>query len=247
MPNLTPEEKLRRSEERKRLRWERTHRLIDDVDHKICKICEEWFPATEDYFYKNKSNKLDGLHPYCRECGTLKSRKYWKENIDAYRERTYNHYQSHKEQYQTRKREWYKENQEHAKIYTENYMYENPDKFNQYREQHRQHDITEKEWEDCKKYFEYKCAYCGLDLKDHFITYVGELKWTDFHKEHNDHAGENDLSNCIPSCKSCNVQKNTLDFEMWYEQRCKGYSEERHKKIIKWLSEDYKLFINRTL
>jgi len=73
------------------------------------------------------------------------------------------------------------------------------------------------------------------------------MKWTDFHKDHNDHNGENDLSNCIPSCKSCNSSKHDLEFEYWYKNRCKSYKEERFIKINKWLTDDYKLIAHHSV
>jgi len=29
---------------------------------------------------------------------------------------------------------------------------------------HKKHKISNKEWLDCKKYFNYQCAYCGISL-----------------------------------------------------------------------------------
>jgi len=60
----------------------------------------------------------------------------------------------------------------------------------------------------------------------------------DLHKEHIDDNGKDDLSNCIPSCKSCNSSKWKFDFEDWYKKQ-KFFTEERYNKIIKWLKEDY--------
>jgi hypothetical protein len=51
-------------------------------DEKQCSICLEWFPRTLEYFYANKSNKNDGLYPYCKECSSNKAKNWYKENID---------------------------------------------------------------------------------------------------------------------------------------------------------------------
>lgn len=67
----------------------------------------------------------------------------------------------------------------------------------------------------------------------------GELKNIDLHKEHVDDSGANDLSNCIPSCQSCNSSKHIFDFETWY-RKYEHFNEKRLHKIIKWLVEDYK-------
>jgi hypothetical protein len=42
----------------------------------------EWFPCSEDYFYSNKSNKTDGLCPYCKECAKEKAANWKYKNID---------------------------------------------------------------------------------------------------------------------------------------------------------------------
>jgi DNA adenine methylase Dam len=42
---------------------------------KICNKCKEKYPATTEYFYKNSSNHIDGLFPYCKSCAISKSKK----------------------------------------------------------------------------------------------------------------------------------------------------------------------------
>lgn len=64
-------------ERNKRKFYEENHKIIDGVEYKKCKICEEWYPCNDKYFYKNKSNK-DGLHPYCKKCTSKKSFEYEK-------------------------------------------------------------------------------------------------------------------------------------------------------------------------
>jgi hypothetical protein len=127
-------------------------------------------------------------------------------------------------------RKWQQDNKDKIKQYQEN------------RKQHGEHKITKKEWESCKKYFNNQCAYCGLPLEEHYIFYKGERRLGDFHKEHVDHEGSNDLSNCIPSCKNCNSSKHDIKLENWYTETNQRFSKERLDKIHKWLNEDYKLY-----
>ncbi len=100
------------------------------------------------------------------------------------------------------------------------------------------HDISEQEWISCKDYFNYECAYCSMSEEEHKILHNQQL-----HKEHAVDEGANDLSNCIPACKICNSTKNNRDFDEWYTKSNSIYSEDRFNKIIKWLTEDYKLYI----
>jgi hypothetical protein len=118
----------------------------------------------------------------------------------------------------------------------------NPDKIKDYREKHGEHRMSSQEWKDCKEYFNNECAYCGLPVDKHYNRFKGEMRLTDFHKEHVDHQGANDLSNCIPSCKACNSSKHTEKLEDWYSRQA-FYNEEKLDKIHNWLNEDYKLYI----
>jgi len=80
---LTPEEKNRRLQERRKLKYQQTHKIIDGIDYKICDHHHLYFPdespwilSTSDYFYINKSSGVDGLHPLCKKCAIHKSLLY---------------------------------------------------------------------------------------------------------------------------------------------------------------------------
>ncbi|MEH7116174.1 HNH endonuclease [Neobacillus vireti] len=125
---------------------------------------------------------------------------------------------------------------------------ENPDRMRGYRikrEMHKTHTISNREWEDCKKYFNHRCAYCGLKIEEHFTKYKGVEKLGDFHKEHVDHSGANDLSNCVPACRTCNSLKNVFELEDWYNKMNDNFDQDRLEKIHKWLNEDYLKYIEK--
>lgn len=112
----------------------------------------------------------------------------------------------------------------------------------------KNHKVTPKEWISCKEYFkdddgDYCCAYCGLKIQDHYRIYAGELQKIDLHKEHKNDNGSIFLDNCIPSCGSCNDKKWSFDFDDFYNETNPNYTKERYDKIIKWTTEDYKLYI----
>jgi len=44
------------------------HKNINNILYKKCADCLEWYPCTTEYFYKNNSNHIDGLHPLCKKC-----------------------------------------------------------------------------------------------------------------------------------------------------------------------------------
>ena len=212
--------------------------MIDGVDHKICNRCEEWFPATKDYFYKNKLNGVDGLFPYCKKCNIEKSIQHIYNNYDDFKAylRDYD------------KQSWVrKQKTERQRTYVKNggfraWQGNNRDKISEYAKKHQTHNITEYEWSMCKRYFNYKCAYCGLDVqkaKDIYNNYL--------HKEHVQHDGLNDLSNCVPACKQCNSEKGTFLLDEWYTEDNYKYNADRHNKVIKWLDTDYKKYLEDTI
>jgi hypothetical protein len=215
------------------------------IEMKHCKKCDNDYPKTEEYFYKQKSNKCKSgyyLQSQCKEC-TKKLYKNWrKKNPDKVKENCKR--QASKEERKKYVRKYAKEQRESG--YQKEYQQKYPDKMKIYSQnhQHKEHNITEEEWKMCKEYFNNNCAYCGLPIEEHFMKYNGSLRKSDLHKEHVDNNGSNDLSNCIPSCQSCNSQKWEFEFDKWYNENNPNFTQERYDKIIKWLNEDYIIYIN---
>jgi len=241
--SLSAQEKQRRKEERKRLKYEREHRIIYDVDHKLCVICNTYKPATTEYYYKNISNSIDGLSNRCLECEIKIAKQWAKDNKERHNELNRKAFKENRWNIKNIRRENSKKRRENGKH--DEWLLKNPDKMKIYNQnrQHKNHNIRKTEWNNCKEYFNNECAYCGLPLSQHYYTRNGITKLGDFHKEHVDHKGSNNLSNCVPSCGSCNDHKWKFDFEEWYNLENKKYSQERYDKIIKWLTDDYKLYI----
>lgn len=233
--------------------YEENHRIIDGVLEKKCNHHNElfpnenpWMPCTEEYYYKNSSSSSDGLNTWCRKCAKKKSLKNRWDNIDRSRESSKNWNRKNPEvinkankSYRTNKhlekqeyqKEYYKQNTPKLKVYNE-------------KRNKKNHTITVEEWENCKKYFNHRCCYCGLAIEENYRTYRGIRKLADFDKEHYDDEGANDLSNCLPSCGSCNSKKWKFDFGDWYNESNPVFDMERYNKIMKWLDNDYKEYIN---
>lgn len=238
---LSEEEKERRKEERKQKKYKEIHKLIDGKDHKICRNCKEWLPSKEHFY---KKNNFDGFDTNCKKCTSIKAGKWAKENRESKlaSDRKYQAKPERRKYTKEKMKEYvnegrYKKWQQNNKDKIKNY--------NKQREMNKKHDISKKEWEKCKEYFNYKCAYCNLPIEEHFNVFRGELRLTDFHKEHVDYHGSNDLSNCVPSCKKCNSSKHTSKLEDWYNSGSKIYSKRRLNKICKWLNGDYKKYIKQ--
>ncbi|RKJ72185.1 HNH endonuclease [Butyricicoccus sp. 1XD8-22] len=240
---LTKEEKLRRKEERRQKKYTETHKVIEDSEYKLCSICNEWLPFNVDYFYKNKSNGIDGFNPYCIECTKKKSTNWKKSNPEKWNKLNI---KSNSKPETKKRQKKAKEKYRHSEKFKE-WVSNNKDKLNGYsrkRNMNKKHEITKKEWNECKEYFNNSCAYCELSQEEHFRMWKGELKLFDLHKEHVDHKGSNKLDNCVPACYSCNSSKHDFDLLEWYNEDNPNYTIERLNKIYRWINEDYKKYIN---
>jgi hypothetical protein len=221
--------------------YNETHKIIDEVLYKLCSDCNEWLPL-EDNFYKNKSSS-DGYYPYCKECTKKRSRKWAKDNPERYLELCT------KDNKRKDRRLIFRNSNKRKRErgYYKDYYANNKSKFSEYgknRRNKKTHDITDEEWENCKNYFNYRCSYCGMAIEDHWIKFNGKLQLGDFHKEHVDHEGANNLSNCVPSCRTCNSSKHLISLDEWYNPDNDNFSEERLNKILNWLTTDYLKYIN---
>jgi hypothetical protein len=221
---------------RPRLKYEESHKNINGVEHKLCKDCNQWFIMDNNNFPNDNSSK-DGFKPYCRKCAGKRTMKWAKANPEKRDRIRDKHFKSDKyKQYQSEYRK--KPNiQKKIKEWREN----NKDKINEginFKMKNHKHKITEREWSACKRYFDNACAYCGLTESDHYDIYGQQIN-----QEHVENRGANDLSNCVPSCKSCNSSKNVKDFEEWYNLNNPIYNEERMNKIYIWLETEHKKYI----
>ncbi|WP_053434739.1 HNH endonuclease [Sporosarcina globispora] len=208
--------------------------LLIDAKEKKCTDCLEAFPATEEYFYKQKTHtKTKGtfykLSSHCKTCTKKRTLKYQQENPEKHNEAQKKYLYGTVKGRETRKRnldKWvlnggYKDWQQN-----------NRDKIVEYNKdrRHKNHDITDQEWFECLDFFMNSCAYCGISENEALILYNQRLNM-----EHVDDDGANDITNCVPACKSCNSKKWTFELNEWYNTDNPVYSKRRYNKIIKWL------------
>lgn len=72
---------------------------------KRCTLCKEVFPATTEYFVRNKSCK-DGLHTRCKKCKYAQGRDRWANNADDINARRRESYPEHRERNINYHRDW---------------------------------------------------------------------------------------------------------------------------------------------
>jgi 5-methylcytosine-specific restriction endonuclease McrA len=57
------------------------------------------------------------------------------------------------------------------------------------------------------------------------------------HRDHAYNEGSNKIDNCVLACKGCNDSKRKKDWDEWYTEDNKRFSQERFDKIVEWLSK----------
>lgn len=176
---------------------------------KVLESKKEWYKKTKTEIEFRNKKALDMIEKECTKCNNIK-------DINQFRQRANGGYYSVCKQCEN----------ESNKIYRKN----NPDKINELRiihENRRRYNkskleksFTAKEWNDCKKFFNNECAYCGRKMnnltQDHFIALSN--------------GGDYSKKNIIPSCRSCNSSKHNKDFYEWYSEYT-HYSKDRVNKI----------------
>ena len=218
-------------EEKEELNYNLIHKISNGELYKQCSKCRQWILCSSEYFYV-ANNKTDGLAACCKECKRNQNHHYAITNKDKIKE--INHKTNLRPERQKYNRE--KSKKMKGEGYCKQWYYNNLEKAKAYRIKKlaQKHDITKQQWESCKKYFNDSCAYCGITEKNHKKLHKERL-----HKEHVKHDGVNDISNCVPACKSCNSQKWKFTIDEWYNKSNPVYTRKRYEKIMQWINNDY--------
>lgn len=176
-----------------------------------------------------------------REYNKARGKTYYAENKEKIKERNANHYINNKDVINARNKAYRESNAAKEKARCKRYRTSERGKFINLRGTHRRDDLikslpitlTPEEWDGCKEYFEYKCAYCGKKKKlavEHFIPA--------------NKGGELSKINTVPACITCNSSKGTKSFFEWYPKQ-PFYSKERELKILNYLNYDPKTHIQQ--
>lgn len=216
--------------------FDESHKTSKEASHKKCSKCDMWFERNKKNFYINKKNKIDGLCTECKACAKARATKWRNENLEAHKLHIKKYRSTEKgngaknrldKEYRDsgKYKDWCNNNKNSLRGYQRN------------RYERKYHDITDEEWIACKEYFNNSCAYCDKSIED---QYTKTNK--DFSRDHYINGGANDLSNCIPSCTSCNSRKWKHEVLDWFVRQ-KFYSDKKLIKIDQWISIDYKNYI----
>lgn len=214
------------------------------LENKECTNCKEIKPISEFYMQKTVTKKK-GIHykpkPECKKCTTKRTSEYQNKNIDKARELQKQWRENNKERNNELMKRWHEENKEEFRKYNKQWQQNNKDKMNEHGKRYREEKkfkISSKEWKACKSFFNNCCAYCGMTE-----TESKEIHNKRLNKEHAINKGNNDLSNCVPSCTGCNSSKHANDYNEWFIFNNPVFSEERLLLIETWLNFEYKKHI----
>jgi hypothetical protein len=221
---------------------------MNNYKERICNQCLE-NKSLDEFYTQDKIDKNGNFYVYynpkcircCIENASISVRKYWDrhkaQTLEDYHDGTTTHLQK-------ANGERRRKNGQHA-IWQKSEIGKIKGKEYYEKRKSKKHNITEKQWEYCKNYFDYCCAYCGLPINENFWKYGGKVVLVDFHKEHLDNDGSNEIDNCVPSCVSCNTSKHKKEFGDWYNSNNPIFSEIRYIRICNWINGDC-LTINKT-
>ena len=224
-----------------------------------CKECEskykkQWDENNKEYhkeyhkeYYKNNKEYIKECNKQWRE-NNKEYKKQWDENNKEYKKQYNKQWRENNKEYNKEWREnnkkhikeynkqWYEDNKEYLKQYNKQYYEENPEKFLNYnnkrrsKEENQGRGINELQWNECYKWFDWKCAYSGEKLQKNKSTYGRTLD----HIVALDNGGLNEPWNIVPMRKGYNSSKqDRIDSMTWYLEQ-EYFDIERLNKIIEW-------------
>jgi len=95
----------------------RNTKIVDGVQYNQCTKCENWFPATDEYFHQ--SNNIYGFNARCREC----QKELWRDREPRTSEahRQYHREYERSDKYKHIRKEWELKNREKLLAYYKKY------------------------------------------------------------------------------------------------------------------------------
>lgn len=198
-----------------------------------CKVCKRKY--NDKYYEENRENISTKGKKYREENKEMLSerkKKYRRENLEHHKKLDKLHYERSREKKLARGKKYYKENKEKISEYLKCWRENNPEKLFNYHnkrrslEENQGNGITKDQWLEMMNFFEWKCAYSGIQLNknNRSIDHIIPL----------DRNGENEIWNLVPMLRNLNCSKHTDDMIDWYIEQ-EFFDTDRLLKIYEWI------------
>ena len=204
-----------------------------------CKICRTKYHQqySKKYYKEHREEILEKKKQYNEEHKEEKAeydKQYREEHKEEIAEKSKQYYEEHREGKLEKQKQYYEEHREERTEYARQYHINNPHiKFNSHNkrrqlEENQGRGITKEQWKEMFDFFEWKCAYSGIDLKEGINRSIDHIDCLD-------NGGLNEIWNVVPMHMPYNSSKhNSEDMLDWYKKQ-PFFSEERLNKIYEWV------------
>lgn len=191
-----------------------------NLQNKCCTKCKKVFPATAEFWCRARFGKY-GFSAICKACHNVQRNEWNKNNPGYVRKQNTKYYSAHLSEIKVKQSVYRTSHLESLNIAKHN---------RRARKLGFISDLTKEQWSYALTYFDYKCAYCGEDLKlgqkmakDHFIP--------------EKMGGGTTASNIVPACHSakgsllpgCNTKKSSTTPEIWI---IREFGKNKGRKIL---------------
>lgn len=202
---------------------------MSEIQYKPCAMCGQPYPATPEYFPRNKSKKF-GVDSYCHACNRLRAAQWESDNLAHVRKRQHDYSKKHIDKIRKTKRDWNARNPENVRANKR--MSEQRRKA---RKLQLPNDFTNDDWLYALDYFKGRCAICGRIAIDDLIISMDH--WIPMCDKSPDNPG-NVPSNIIPLCcgtNGCNNVKKHRDARTWLlEQYGSKLAQQHYERIMEF-------------
>lgn len=231
---------------------------MEQVTTKKCTLCGKEYPATAEYFYRNKA-RIDGLRCDCKICMNARNKKYWEKHagkryqihkayVESHRDRLTElakvYRKNHSDEIRARKKAYSREHKDELAQKTKDWIKKNPDKYRAFPS--KQKDYNNVKVQRCIARKSGRISTLSVSewkrIKSEFANscaYCG-VQTDDLQQDHfvpKSLGGNHEVGNIIPACKSCNSSKNNKEFSIWYRSS-NVYNLAREQKIIQFIRNE---------
>ena len=154
-------------------------------------------------FAKDRTNK-SGFSSVCKACRCASAKAWNAAHVGLIRQRALDWNKQHPERTRKRRRSWALAHPEKVKASYLLWLKRHPTQQGEYRAARRNavRTLTPEQWAETLEYFDYRCAYCLVDIRD-----LPSRSRSHDHIVAISLGGGHTQDNVVPCCSSCNSRK----------------------------------------